>query len=204
MIGQPVQRAGTDGELTVEPNIAVAANREPTQVASSSDIAAAGDQHAASCTAASRDAGPMLEQRVTPTFEDPFAESLESATYFERPSVQRLGESMLQYLRSNPWQRPFYSTQRDQGLGHERVMFAPSEIDISQPLNNLRIREVNYYRYHRPDRAEYSWAKPSSIGGMGPSAVEHYVDYQELRVLMEAGTPKLSVGTEVPLRWLDP
>lgn len=208
IIGQPVQRNGSDGELTVEPNIAVAGNRQPVQVAQRQELPTppltAPQNNPPPLPPPVAMPGPQYEQSITPTFDDPFAESLEATSYFERPSVQRLGESLMRHLRSSPWQRPLVSRSRDQGLGHERVMLAPSEIDITQPLNNLRIREVNYWRWHRPDRAEFYWAKPSSLGGIGPAAVEHYVDSQELRILMEAGTPKFSVGTEIPLRWVDP
>ncbi len=53
----------------------------------------------------------------------------------------------------------------DPGIGHERVMFAPYFLDVSEPSSNMRFRFQAYYDQHNPDRAEYFWAQ---IGGRGP------------------------------------
>jgi hypothetical protein len=100
--------------------------------------------------------------------------------------------------------RPHRSPYADRGLGHERVMFAPFELDISQPQNNIRLRLDNAYGFEFPDRAEFFWAK---VGGRGPSedrvAPFEQVDYQDIRFMFEVGGPKFSVQTEVPIRFLD-
>jgi hypothetical protein len=90
----------------------------------------------------------------------------------------------------------------DAGIGQERVVWAISEIEPSQPLNNFRIRVDSAYRLERPDRAEYFWSKPGLP--KGPPLAESLVDYQELRFLLEAGGPSFSVLTELPLRIVDP
>lgn len=92
----------------------------------------------------------------------------------------------------------------DAGLGQERVMLAPFEIDVSQPFNNLRTRVDCAYNLERPDRAEYFWARPSSLTGLGPSIPERSVDYQDIRFQLEFGGPKFSAATDIPIRILDP
>ncbi|MDC0935256.1 hypothetical protein OAS39_03140 [Pirellulales bacterium] len=93
------------------------------------------------------------------------------------------------------------------GIGSERVMHAISFIDTSQPQNNFRMRFDSAYNYNSPDRAEYFWAK---VGGRGPSTGsgaqtgERTVDYQDFRVFMELGGEKFSVGTDIPIRVVDP
>jgi hypothetical protein len=89
---------------------------------------------------------------------------------------------------------------RDLGLGHERLAFALSEITASQPFNNIRLRSDFQYGWHFPNRAEYLWAGPSK----GPKIPETGLDLQEYSVLMEVGTKSFSVGTELPLIWLNP
>ncbi len=92
----------------------------------------------------------------------------------------------------------------DAGLGQERVMLAPFEIDVTQPFNNLRTRIDCAYNLERPDRAEYFWARPSSLTGLGPSLPERSVDYQDIRFQLEFGGPKFSAATDIPIRILDP
>jgi hypothetical protein len=52
-----------------------------------------------------------------------------------------------------------------------------------------------------PDRSEYLWAR---IGGRGPKLPETNLDYQEARFLMELGSKKFSLATEVPFRYTNP
>jgi hypothetical protein len=85
------------------------------------------------------------------------------------------------------------------GIGHERVMFALFEMDVSQPLNHFRFRLDSAYDVEFPDRAEYMWSKQR-----GPPLPEIFVDYQELRFLYETGGPRFSVQTEIPIRGVDP
>jgi hypothetical protein len=92
----------------------------------------------------------------------------------------------------------------DVGVGRERLPFALFEIESSQPLNNFRMRFESAQDLEFPDRAEYYWSK---IGGKGPGTAnraEPSVDYQTIRMLLEVGTPRLSVGTEIPLVFIDP
>lgn len=92
----------------------------------------------------------------------------------------------------------------DVGIGRERLPFALFEMDSTQPLNNIRFRFDAAYNLEFPDRAEFYWAK---IGGKGPPTplgTETGVDYQDIRILMEVGGPRFSLGTELPIRFLDP
>jgi hypothetical protein len=90
----------------------------------------------------------------------------------------------------------------DIGVGRERLPFALSEIDSSQPLNNMRLRFDSAYNLPTPDRAEVFWSKP----GRGPSPLpaETSVDYQDIRFLTEIASQRFSASTEIPLRFLNP
>lgn len=91
----------------------------------------------------------------------------------------------------------------DFGIGHERVMFAPFEIDASQPTNFTMIRWDSGFGLQTPDRAEYFWSMP----GRGPALSPFYpnaINYQELRFVNEVGNQVMSVQTEIPLRLLEP
>ncbi len=89
----------------------------------------------------------------------------------------------------------------EEGVGTERVPFAPQVIEISQPSNSLRMRVDLDYGWTFPDRSEYFWAKQ---GGRGPALLETEVDMQELKYSLEVGGPKFSATTELPIRILDP
>ena len=91
------------------------------------------------------------------------------------------------------------------GIGHERVMFAPFEIDTSQPYNYTLIRLDSGFGLHNPDRAEYFWSKPG-VGpaiGNSPSNSPDRVNFQELRFVTEAATKNFSVMTDIPLRFIE-
>jgi hypothetical protein len=93
----------------------------------------------------------------------------------------------------------------ERGLGTERVMHAISFVDTTQPMQNFRMRFDAAYDYQSPDRAEYFWAR---IGGRGPAtdpaSPAPRVDYQDIRTYMEVGGSKFSIGTDVPIRIVDP
>lgn len=93
------------------------------------------------------------------------------------------------------------------GIGTEYVAIAPLEIEITQPLNAFRVRVDSVQNFSPPDRAEYLWARPKTSGGRGPDlppdGVE-LVDYQDLRFQLEAGGERFSLGTEIPIRIVDP
>lgn len=88
------------------------------------------------------------------------------------------------------------------GLGRERLAFAPFEIDVAAPNPNIRARLVSAQGVPYPDRAEYLWAR--TVNGRGPKLAESNLDYQEARFLMELGSKKFSLGTEVPFRFTNP
>lgn len=91
------------------------------------------------------------------------------------------------------------------GIGRERVMFAPFEIDVTQPLNNFRLRFDAAYGWNYPDRAEYLWSRARVLGGKGPPLIERSVDYQDARILMEApASETFSLQTELPIRFVNP
>ena len=91
----------------------------------------------------------------------------------------------------------FNQTNGDIGIGHERVMFAPFEIETSQPANNLRLKMMSAYNLQTPDRATYLWSK---IGSGGPAQPLGSVDYQNYDAIYEAGGGRFSLVTNVPLR----
>jgi hypothetical protein len=120
------------------------------------------------------------------------------------PAVEQLWGPVLEEEQRLGWlQRMFYYSQQgcDDGIGHERVMFALFETEQSQPQGNFRVRFASSYGLQSPDRAEYLWAM---IGGPGPPNPETSVDYQDLRATLEAGQGRFSFVTEVPLRMLQP
>jgi len=89
----------------------------------------------------------------------------------------------------------------DEGVGRERLPFALFEIDPTQPFNNLRLRFDAAYGLDHPYRAEYFWSKPPK----GPSTTgSEVVDYQQIRFQFEMGGPRMTVGTEIPLVFVDP
>ena len=103
----------------------------------------------------------------------------------------------------NPLKRfSFYSHLRtcDQGIGYERVAYAPFDVELTQPFNNIRLRMDSAFGMQTPDRAEYFWAKI----GTGPKLPERSVNYQDLRLVSETGGRKFSVTTSLPLRLIEP
>jgi hypothetical protein len=100
----------------------------------------------------------------------------------------------------------YWSKNKDgePGIGQERVMLAPFAIDITQPLNNFRMRFDGAIGQRNPDRLEYFWPRAGVLNGKGPPLVENKINYQEYRMLFEIGSKKASVLTEVPFRFVDP
>ncbi|MGL4511473.1 MAG: transporter [Lacipirellulaceae bacterium] len=99
------------------------------------------------------------------------------------------------------------------GIGVERVVYAPSFVDISQPLNNFRIRLEGGSGWENPDRSEYFWARidgPRGVGtaqpefGGAPPVGEREVDFQAMRFFYEIGGDKFSVATDLPIMMVDP
>ena len=81
---------------------------------------------------------------------------------------------------------------------------APFVIDIAQPMNQFAFRMDAAYGWLSPDAAQWLFAQPSSLGGQGPPAIEHAVNYQDLGFLTEFGTRAFSVRTVIPVRMVDP
>src|SRR5258708_37917017 len=80
-------------------------------------------------------------------------------------------------------------------------MFAPFEIETSQPANNFRLKAMSAFGLQTPDRAEYLWAK---IGGPGPTSPVNRVNYQTYDAIYEAGGKRFSLVTDIPLRYMHP
>lgn len=87
----------------------------------------------------------------------------------------------------------------DIGIGHERVQFAPFQIENAEPIRNIRTRFDAAYGLTAPDRAEYFWA----AAGEGPAIPPGKIDYYDFRYISESGGDKLSVVTDIPVRVLN-
>ena len=93
----------------------------------------------------------------------------------------------------------------DLGIGHERVMFAPFEIDTTQPSNFMLVRYDSGFGLKTPDRAEYFWSMPGKgPSSSGPPASLNSINYQDLRFISEVGSDSLGVQTEIPVRFIEP
>ncbi len=95
-----------------------------------------------------------------------------------------------------------------EGIGVENVMNAPFWLDTTQPLQNCRIRADAAADWEFPDRIEYFWAKtPGPKGAQAEFDAfggEPNVDYQEVSFYIERGSERLSIGTDLPIRAVDP
>ncbi|MEX0818733.1 MAG: hypothetical protein WD070_04040 [Pirellulaceae bacterium] len=101
--------------------------------------------------------------------------------------------------RGGFWSGLFYG--QPAGIGRERVLHAPFEIDTTQPFGNFAVKTNMVTNQTFPDRAEFFWAR---TGTRGPLLPESAVNYQEVRLKLELGKGKFSTTTEVPFRWVDP
>ncbi len=95
------------------------------------------------------------------------------------------------------------------GIGSEYVAQAPFFVETSQPFNNCRVRLDLARDLEFPDRSEYFWAKTPGGRGPGvpvgsPSVGETSVNYQDLDFYIEKGTKRMSIGTDLPIRAVDP
>lgn len=104
----------------------------------------------------------------------------------------------------SPWFKVFRSfcsgPACDEGIGHERVMFAPFDIEVPLPANYVAIRYDSADGLRFPDRAEYFWAKQPAPG---PGLAARRVDYQDLKFVMSMGGKRFSTITEIPLRFIN-
>jgi hypothetical protein len=109
-------------------------------------------------------------------------------------------EPLIPWQECKEWIDHPVSPTGEPGLGRERVMYAPFEIDISQPFGNFLLRFDAAYNLTKPDRAEFFWAQP----GRGPILPERSVSFQDYRFRMENGNETFSLATEVPVRFVNP
>ena len=87
------------------------------------------------------------------------------------------------------------------GIAQERVAFAPYQIQVSQPANQLAYHSSLVYDFQAPNRAEYLWA----ASPLGPGLAETSTDYQEFRLVSEtAPNSKFSLTTSIPVRAINP
>jgi hypothetical protein len=95
-----------------------------------------------------------------------------------------------------------------EGIGVENVMNAPFWLDTTQPLQNCRVRGDAAADWEFPDRIEYFWAQtPGPKGAQADfdaEGGEPNVDYQEVSFYIERGGERFSVGTDLPIRAVDP
>jgi hypothetical protein len=77
-------------------------------------------------------------------------------------------------------------------------------IDNALPMNQIRLRFDAGYNFHRPNRAEFFYAK-TSPAGPGLPVPEPRIDYQDLSCYLEvAPRDSLSAFVEIPWRFLNP
>ncbi|MCM2369883.1 hypothetical protein [Aporhodopirellula aestuarii] len=88
---------------------------------------------------------------------------------------------------------------RPAGVGAERVVHAPFEVDTTQPQNYISLGTDFAYDFIWPNRAEYLLASP--LKGPGP---EDSADYQDFLFKVELGSKSYSLATEIPIRGIDP
>jgi hypothetical protein len=93
-----------------------------------------------------------------------------------------------------------------EGIGVENVMNAPFWIDTTQPLQNCRIRGDAAADWEFPDRIEYFWPKVGPPKGpqLPENRGEPPIDYQEVSFYIERGGDRFSIGTDLPIRAVDP
>jgi len=88
---------------------------------------------------------------------------------------------------------------RDLGIGHERVMFAPSIVDTAIGSAHIGFRFQADSGLSTPDRAGYYWGPPP----LGPPA-EANVDTLDTLFRMELGNERAMALTQFTMRSLDP
>jgi hypothetical protein len=76
--------------------------------------------------------------------------------------------------------------------------------DTVRPQTYTRIRWDSGHDVTTPERAEFMWAKPGSIGGRGPSAVENRLNYDTLSLYQEISAGSASFFINAPYVAVDP
>ncbi len=192
VVGLPVPQVDSTGRLILRPNVAGTPYSAPPAI---------NEQPAAEWPVAPATAA--LQDELPPPLLGFPGEPL-SLLSGEPSDIWLSGEPLvpwdeIQYCCKEFIDRP-RSPTGDPGLGRERVMYAPFEIDITQPFGNFLWRTQAAYNLTKPDRAEAFWARP----GRGPLLPESGVDYQEFRLRMETGNDVFSLATDVPIRLVNP
>ncbi|MFO1065050.1 MAG: hypothetical protein U0892_14390 [Pirellulales bacterium] len=99
-----------------------------------------------------------------------------------------------------PWRehlRPRFGS--DQGIGFERVMFAPNALDTAISSSNVGVRFTSARGLGTPDRAEYFWRS----GSRGPGN-ESRVDVMNTQFRSELGNELGAAIMELNMRALNP
>lgn len=202
IIGPPLSRFTPGGEVWVQPNLSIAdaaSDFEPIHLGRPEQGIEGLPPGAAPLP------GPMLSAPDQPleTIPPPTGPTAVAEPMFEN-FVERVEQIVpaSRYGHRGSFFRRLIGVNRptgEIGIGNERVMFALFQLDISQPTNRLRIRLDQAWDVEFPRRSEYMWS-----GARGPKKVETHVNYQEVRFLHELGSPTFSVGTEIPIRAIDP
>lgn len=76
--------------------------------------------------------------------------------------------------------------------------------DTVRPQTYTRIRWDSGSDLAHPERGEYFWSKPSSLGGRGPKAIETRVNYDELSLYQEVAAGNFGFFINMPYRGVDP
>jgi len=93
----------------------------------------------------------------------------------------------------------------DLGIGHERVMYAPTVLDTAIGTPHIGMRFHADYGLSAPDRAGYYWA-PHPLGPQTPPPprVESNVDALDVVLRMELGNEKMMLLTQYSMRSINP
>jgi len=91
------------------------------------------------------------------------------------------------------------SATGDLGIGHERVMFAPSVVETAISTANVGVQWQHDRGLQTPDRAAFYWGPPP----LGPG-FDARVNTFDTRLRMELGNERLMAITDLTMRSLDP
>jgi len=204
VVGLPVPHMGAAGELVVQPN--VLANGFPLTPSGGPMLTPLGGGAGwpVQQVAAEQGAEPLPAPSILPSWLGGSGEGQGPGLGLFRGDPTDLvwgsSDPLIPWDDFHAWAERPVSPTGEPGIGRERVMYAPFEIDITQPFGNFLLRTDSVYHLTKPDRAEFFWARP----GRGPALPEKSVDYQDFRFRWEAGNDVVSVATDVPVVLLNP
>ncbi|XZE52079.1 transporter [Planctomycetaceae bacterium SH139] len=114
---------------------------------------------------------------------------------------QRRQPGFLRKLADMAWQTSgrARSATGDLGIGHERVMFAPSVVETAISTANVGVQWQLDRGLQTPDRAAFYWGPPP----LGPG-FDARVNTFDTRLRMELGNERLMAITDFTMRSLDP